>query len=453
LPAPGNRRLRPWLIAVILALAGCHSSGLTPTPSRYQQPAMPISTGELAPSQGPSSLTLNLTQCILTAREKQPRLAAWRASLAATEDGKRALETLRFPASMSRQVPVRINQASLGVTAAVAGLWQAERETDYAVQRSYCAVLYAREQERLATGVVERLTAAKEAAEKALDAGVRDATTADVNRTAVYVGLADTRRIHAAQGVKRALIALREAVGFGPEVSLDIPAGEIPELEVHPSRDEIVALALARRGELAQARIFAQVGCLEGVAQATARLQQRVQTFSAGSDIHSVQAPQGSNGTDYQPGGVAPEMPSLLVGTKNERVARAQTLNARAEAMVETTRNLIVLETEDAFLRSEETLQQASQAKAAAEAGEKLADDMRKDFAGGAKVKVEEVVTARALAAQARADYNEFRFRHAVALADLERVTSGGFTSGLVESIDRPVEQIQIKPKKADEAK
>jgi outer membrane protein TolC len=305
----------------------------------------------------------------------------------------------------------------------------------------------------LAAAVVEGLSAAKDAAQKALDAGVRDATAADVNRTAVYVGLADTKRIHAAQGVRRALAALREAVGLGPEVSLDVPPGSIPELETRPNRDDIVSLALARRGELAQARIFAQVGCLEGVAQAAARLQQRVPTFSAPTDIHSVQAPEGSNGTDYHPSGVAPEMPSLLVGTKSERVARAHSLTARAEAMVETTRNLIVLEAEDAFARSEETLQQAAQAKAAADAGEKLAEDMRKDFAAGAKVKVEDVVSARALGAQARADYNEFRFRHAIALADLERITSGGFTSGLVEAIDRPVEQIKLPKEKSDEAK
>ena len=44
-------------------------------------------------------------------------------------------------------------------------------------------------------------------------------------------------------------------------------------------------------------------------------------------------------------------------------------------------------------------------------------------------------MSARVLAAQARSQYNEFLYRQILALADLERVTAGGFCPGLVEGV------------------
>ena len=49
----------------------------------------------------------------------------------------------------------------------------AERDTVYAVTRTYYGVLYAREQERLTRSVVQQLTALNETAEKMLKEGAR----------------------------------------------------------------------------------------------------------------------------------------------------------------------------------------------------------------------------------------------------------------------------------------
>ena len=250
----------------------------------------------------------------------------------------------------------------------------------------------------------------------------------------VYQHLAETRQAQAASGVKRALVALREAIGLEPECILDVPAGRLPEPDVRPNRDEIVALALARRGELIQAGIFAQVACLEVEAQGTSVLQ-KMQTFAAGTDIHARQVPQGVRNSEYRPGAVAPEMPGLLVGNRPERVQHARALYARASAVATTARNLIALEAEDAFLRWEEASQEVSAARAAADAGDKLANDQNRDFIAGLKVKVEDVVNAQVLAAQARSQHNEFLYQQVLALADLERVTAGGFCAGLVDPI------------------
>src|SRR6185369_8502546 len=101
--------------------------------------------------------------------------------------------------------------------------------------------------------------------------------------------------------------------------------------------------------------------------------------------------------------------------------------------VVNQTRNLITLEAEEAFLRWDEATQQLVPAREAATAGKKLADDQKKDFTSGAKVRVEEVVNAQVLASQAQAQYNEFLYHQILALADLERVTAGAFCAHLAE--------------------
>jgi outer membrane protein TolC len=227
-------------------------------------------------------------------------------------------------------------------------------------------------------------------------------------------------------------VALREAIGLDPDVHLDVPPAQLPVPQISPDRDEVVKSAIARRGDMIQASIFAQVACLEVEAQGTS-FQKKMETFAAGSDIHSRSIPQGEHNNEYRPGAVPPEMPTLLAGSRGERVKRAQTLASRASAVVDVTRNLIALEAEDAFLRWEEAAQQAKQAREAAETGDKLAGDVDKDFTGGAKVKVEDVINARVLTAQARSQYNESLYRQILALADLERITSGGFCPKLVE--------------------
>jgi outer membrane protein TolC len=377
---------------------------------------------------------LTLRECLSQALQRQPRIAAARASLAAAEDAKRAVENLPFILFLERELAVRQRQASLGVAAAAAALDEAEREAVYAVTRTYFTVLYAREQERLARGVVERLSTIRKAAQQQLEGGARDVTAADVNRTTVYLRLAETRRTQATQGVKRALAALREAIGLGPECDLDVPDVPLPVPEAVPCRGDVIASALARRGGLVQARVFAEVACLEVEAQSLSVLK-RVETFASASDIHARQIPQGSSDADYRPGGLPPEMPPLLVGCRADRVQRGQSLAGRAAAVVEVTRNLIALQAEDAFLRWEEAATQTTLAREAAEAGSQLAGELDKDFRAGLKVRVEELVNAWVLASQARAQYHEFLYRQIIALADLKRVTAGGFCAGLVEAV------------------
>jgi hypothetical protein len=385
-------------------------------------------------AQAEQVVSLGLEDCLQLAFQRQPRIAAARASLAAAEDGFRALDNLMAPGVLVPSLPVRRRQASLGITAAAAGLDQAQRETAYAVTRTYFTVLYAREQERVVRAVVDRLKATRDTAKQALDAGSLDVTSVDVRRATTYLHLAQTKRIQASEGVKRALAALKEAIGLGPQDCLEVPAARLPVVGARPCREEVIAQALARRGELVRATIFAEVTCLEVEAQGTG-IHKKMETFAAGSDIHAVVVPQGASNSEYKPGAVPPEMPTLLAGSRPDRVKRAQSFHARARAVVDVTRNLIALEAEDEFLRWEEAAGQAAEAREAAETGEQLAQDLNKDYAAGLKVKVEEVVNAHVLAAQARAQYNEYLYREILALAALERITAGGFCARLSEAL------------------
>jgi outer membrane protein TolC len=425
LPFRVAARLTPAFLFCLTASLGAAEPSSTETP---------VAKPTTAPLAAPATVqVMDLATCIHVALERQPRIAAQQATLTASEDGREALDKLRFPACLDPEIPMRRRQAALGVTAASAGLEQDERDAAYAVARTYFTVVYAREQETIARGVVDRLGATRDAAQRGLDAGAADVTSADVNRATAYQRLAETRLAQATAGVKRALAALREAIGLEPECIVDIPAGKLPEPDARPNRDEIVAFALARRGEIIQAGIFAQVVCLEIDAQGTSVLQ-KMQTFAAGTDIHARQVPQGVRNSEYRPGAVAPEMPGLLVGNRSERMQHARALHDRANAVAATARNLIALEAEDAFLRWEEASQEVVAARAAADAGDKLANDQNRDFIAGLKVKVDEVIQSQVLAAQARSQYNEYLYRQVLALADLERVTAGGFCAGLVDA-------------------
>ena len=275
--------------------------------------AEPAKDDAVLPTIPPRTVTLQ--ECLDLALQQHPKLAAQRAGLAAAADGKKAVDSLTLAGLVDHALRLRRKQADLGVTAASARLKQTECEVAYAVTRMYFTVLYARDQEALVQRVVDRLGAIQKAARQAVDAGAADATTADVDRATVYLRLAETRRVEATQGVKRALAALKETVGMEPDCPLDVPASHLPEPAVQPNREQIVAWALSGRGELTQANILAEVACLEVEAQGTT-MHKQVSTFAAAADIHAHQVPQEMHNNDYSPGAIPPEMPATLAGSR-----------------------------------------------------------------------------------------------------------------------------------------
>src|SRR5205823_2121616 len=112
--------------------------------------SVPVETQSPPVNQTEPVVGFTLVDCLQTAQQRQPRIAAQCASLAAAEDAARALENLHVPGLLAPDLPIRRRQAAFGVTAAAAGVDQARRETACAVTRTYFAILYAREQETVA---------------------------------------------------------------------------------------------------------------------------------------------------------------------------------------------------------------------------------------------------------------------------------------------------------------
>src|SRR5262249_18311102 len=151
-------------------------------------------------------------------------------------------------------------------------------------------------------------------------------------------------------------------------------------------RDDIIAWALARRGELVQASLAAEITHLEVEAQGTS-CRPKMETFAAAGDIHARQVPQGISNADYRPGAIPPEMPTMLAGSRSQRMERARSLSARAAAVADKARNLIALEAEDTYLKWLEASRKVSFTREAGAKADKLAEDLRKDFGSGQKVK------------------------------------------------------------------
>ncbi len=157
---------------------------------------------------------LGLEDCVRLGLERQPSLAAARASLAAAEAGQRALHNLHLAGVISREVPIRREQAALGVTIASAGLHQAEWETSYAVTRNYFSLMYAKKQEGVAEEVVRKLAFAQGTAKELLKKGKPDfkVQNYDILKLAVHADLYRVRVAEAKHGMALASAALVDCV-------------------------------------------------------------------------------------------------------------------------------------------------------------------------------------------------------------------------------------------------
>src|SRR2546427_825873 len=129
-------RLRSWLVSGVTAslLAPLCLGRVLAEETAAQSETPPIT----APAQGNP---LTLQDCLRIAAESQPALAAYRASLAAANVQYRGLQSLRVPSFIAHDLPIRRQQACLGVRFNTAGLSQAEWDNIYAVTRTYYGVL------------------------------------------------------------------------------------------------------------------------------------------------------------------------------------------------------------------------------------------------------------------------------------------------------------------------
>jgi outer membrane protein TolC len=389
-------------------------------------------TPDLAPvvEAGPE---LSLGECIAIAAERHPALRAARASLSATQAGSQALQNFGTPATiLSPDLDIRKQQAQRGLIASTAEHQRAHNEIVQDVTRLYYSAVYAKRQDAIAADLILQLRGYIRIAQELLATepnpkNLEGLTPGKVDAMRIGLREALAQQLRARIGRQQAMAALRQAMAVDERTfPFRVKDTILPEMTQTKeiTKELVVDLALARRPELALAAAGLDAFRLEVYAQGKIPFKRVVPTFASGSDLHSKSVPQAMRGKEYRPGGVAPELPSQLVGSKFDRVCRAMAYSQRAEAVFDSARDLVALEAENAFYEFEFASEKLRLANESRLLGEALAERTR---ANAAFTKAKDaLLQAEVVAAKAQSDYQEALWQHLLALSALERVTAGG---------------------------
>jgi hypothetical protein len=385
------------------------------------------------PSPSLPDRPLRLADCLTLGEERQPSLLVARARLAAAQSRLAALESLNGPVVRLRHdLPLRRQQARLGIDVAQAELARLEVENRYVVTRAYLSVQYARTQRNVLDDAIDDLRYLRERVRASVEKKDRpEWTAATVDLITLYLRRIEARHVEAQRGIALSLAALRESLFLEPTVCLNIADEPIPQPAVRVCREDIIAAAVARRGELIEASAASEAATLEIDVQASFCRRGPINTFAAAADLHAKHIPQPIYGEEFRPGGIPLAMPHILLGPRPNRVETAQDLSVQATAVAQKTRSLVILEAEEAYYNWEEWSRKAVLLGEAAKIGDRLERELREEYRGTIKRLIDAVVPESVLAAQTRTEHNEALFRQAIALAALERVTGGVFCAGL----------------------
>jgi outer membrane protein TolC len=387
--------------------------------------------GERYPETGPE---LTVGECIAIAVERQPALAAVKASTAATEAGYKALTNFGTVGTfLSPDLDIRKQQAQRGLMATSAEYQKLHNEVVQDVTRLYYTAVYAKQQQQLAELVVLRMQLLVDVGEQLLKNTKDPKDLEGFNTLKLQImrdGLLQAKKLFAtaALGRQKALAGLREVMGVDARsFPFQIADTAMPVMKqaVELKRERVVELALERRPELVLAAAGVDAFRLEVYAQGKIPFKRVVPTLASGADIHAKEIPPTiRTPTEYRPGGIIPEMPPQLVGSKYDRVCRAMAFAQRAEAVYEKARNLIIVEAETTFFDFEQASEYLTLARQRFELSKDIQQRAR-DAADTTKAK-DQLLQAEVVAAKAQSDYLQAVHEYLLALAGLERVTAGG---------------------------
>lgn len=439
------------------------------------EPVPHLPEGHLPPVVGDKVkqvLVVDLAQCRALALQHHPALRAYQASLAAAQAKVHALDNIHLADLVRRDLPTRRCQAMTGLRAAEAQLHQAQWEVLYGVTRMYFTAVFAQEQLTVANDALDPekipgiffllTTLEKAAAESNLRRDIRNEQDnpdtrekgwRELERVRTIIESAQGRRVQAKLGIERALVALREAIGLEPCYELVLPPdAKLPFIPMYMTREQVVALALHRRGEIAQAQVGHEVSMLEVKAQGYI-FGLSGQTFGAGSDLHAQPVPIGMSNGEYRPGAIGIEMPSTLVGKRQDRQTQASELANRAGAVVDKTRHLVTLQAEDAYLKWAQATEELPLFEKAAKTANGYGEVISKKFNPTYRPEdpellitrpdrplLEEVLQANMEAIGLRIRVNQARFDILLGLTALERATAGGVAPGFDHPLPLPAQ-------------
>ena len=372
---------------------------------------------------------LTLGECIAIALERNPAIHAVQKRQEATEASLRGLNGIGLIGrTLSKDLPVRKEQATRGITAAAADLQKVHNEIVQDVTRLYFTVVYARQQFEYADDVAGQLEVLHGIARTVAESG-SPGNLSTLKIKVMGLGLADARNIRRQTqvGEEQAMAALREVMAVcDADFPFRVKTRELPVLaqRLPLTREYVVQLALERRPELALAAAGVDAFRLEVYAQGRLHFRRAVPTLAAGEDIHAQEVPSAVRTLkDYRPGALPPEMPTQLVGTKYDRVSRAMAFSQRAEDVYEKARNLIVLEAETVFLDLELASERLTQTREKNENGRFIRNYVTENFRTSGEKDV--LFNTYVLGSRAQSDYLDAVYQYLLTLAALERITAG----------------------------
>jgi outer membrane protein TolC len=376
---------------------------------------------------------LSLGECIAIAIERHPSILAARASLSATSAGSKALQNFGTPATLlSPDLDIRKQQAQRGLTASTAEYQRACNEVVQDVTRMYYTAVYAKQQDAVAAALIPQLRSYIRIARDLLanepnPKNLEGLTPGKVEVMQIGLREALSQQLLARIGRQQAMAALRQAMAVDERTfPFRVKDAELPLMgqTKEITKELVVDLALSRRPELALAAAGLDAFRLEVYAQGKIPFKRVVPTFASGSDLHSKDIPSAMRGKEYRPGGVAPELPPQLVGSKFDRVCRAMAYSQRAEAVFESVRGLVSLEAENGYYEFEAASIKLRLAKESLDLGLSLRKRTQEN-APNTKAK-DALVQAEVIAAKAQSDYVKAVWEYLLTLSALERITAGG---------------------------
>lgn len=377
---------------------------------------------------------ITLSEALELMNANHPRIHAAEASLRGSEAGLRGVQNLPFFAKLSPDMKYRRQQSELGIEVADAGLRQEIRDTSYGVARGYFLVIYSKQQQDLTKQVLEILGKNIRALE--LKMALKKSPEDDIKLQKLKLGLVEAKQKNslASTGFDRAKALLTEEVGGRKKVGLiepvekDFTSYDLIGLLTPAFIEDMVEKTVVIREEIIKSSKASQILALEVNAQKSARFNPKFRTFASGSDLHYIPIGVQGRGDNFTPEAITIEMPSSLVGKKNDRVARAQAFADRGAAVEESTKNLIRLEVRNAFQMLLETRTSFNELK-------KVEPELKKIITELHDTSLKFLNTDNAelfeKAGNMLSNYNHTKFITMDNLADLERITSGAFSVGL----------------------
>jgi len=377
---------------------------------------------------------ITLSEALELMNANHPRIHAAEASLRGSEAGLRGVQNLPLFAKLSPDMKYRKQQSTLGIEVADAGLRQEIRDTSYGVARGYFLVVYSKQQQDLSKQVLDILGKNIKALE--LKMALKKTPEDEIKLQKLKLGFVEAKHKNslAVTGYERAKALLTEEVGGRKKVGLiepiekDFASYELLGLLTPAFIEEMVEKTVVIREEVIKSSKASQILALEVNAQKSARFNPKFRTFASGSDLHYIPIGVQGRGENFTPEAITIEMPSSLVGKKNDRVARAQAFADRGAAVEESTKNLIRLEVRNAFQLLLETRTSFNELK---KVEPELKEIITERHDTSLKFLNPDNAELFEKAGNMLGNYNHTKFITMDNLADLERITSGTFSVGL----------------------